>query len=88
MTEDKTVTIHIESSLYNLIEKRAKKSLMDPSDLIEDILRRSMLSYKKKSLPEDKSDDVLVGLFSRKSKKKVKSKPKEKSLYEPLFSNS
>ncbi len=62
---DKTLTIKMESELYSLLEKRAKKSLLDIDDLALDILRRSMLSYKKKSSAEDKADDALVKLFSR-----------------------
>jgi hypothetical protein len=66
---DKNITINLDSELYSLLEKRAKKSLLDIDDLIADILRRSMLSYKKKtSAIDDKIDDSLVKLFSRQKK--------------------
>lgn len=73
---DKTISVNVDSELYALLEKRAKKELLDLDDLISDILRRSMLSYKKSSSVEDKTDDSLVRLFSRKQRKSVKSKKK------------
>lgn len=65
---EKAISISIPIDLYKLMEQRAKKSLMDINDLIIDILRRSMLSYKKTTHATDKTDDALVALFSRKSK--------------------
>lgn len=62
---DKTLTLKMESELYTLLEKRAKKSLLDVDDLAVDILRRSMLSYKKSAPAEDKTNDKLIGIFSR-----------------------
>lgn len=71
---DKTIIIKMEDSLYKLLESRAKKSLLDIDDLIVDILRRSMLTYKKnKSANQtDKTDDSLVSLFSRRKRGKKK----------------
>ena len=69
---EKAISISIPADLYRLLEQRAKKSLMDINDLIVDILRRSMLSYKKTSTTTDKTDDALIALFSRKSKKRTR----------------
>ena len=60
----------MEKELYKLLEQRAKKSLLDIDDLVVDILRRSMLTYKKNKTVEDKTDDALVSLFSRKKRGK------------------
>ena len=61
------LTIEIDSDLMNVIEKRAKKNLTTPKELIEDIVRRSMVSYKEGTTTDnDKVDDALVKIFSRK----------------------
>jgi hypothetical protein len=80
---DKTISVNVDSELYALLEKRAKKELLDIDDLVSDILRRSMLSYKKSGSVEDKTDDSLVRLFSRKQRKSVK--PKKKVVEEPFY---
>jgi hypothetical protein len=69
---ERAITVSVPASLYKLLEQRAKKGLMDINDLIVDILRRSMLSYRKRSSTDDKTDDSLVPLFSRKARKKGK----------------
>ena len=69
---NKTISISLDAALYKLLEQRAEKSLTDINTLIEEILRRSMLSYKKSSTLNDKTDDALVSLFSRKGKLKKK----------------
>jgi hypothetical protein len=81
---DKTITVSVEEELYNLLEKRAKKNMCDVDELVCEILRHSMVSYKKGSAVEDKTDDALVRLFSRrqrasKSKKTKKPAPFYKS---------
>ncbi|HVY01452.1 MAG TPA: hypothetical protein VHA12_01675 [Candidatus Nanoarchaeia archaeon] len=82
MTE-KTISVNVDSELYSLLEKRAKKELCDVDDLVIDILRRSMVSYKKSVSVEDKTDDSLVRVFSRKQRT-VKAKKKEKPI-EPFY---
>lgn len=65
----KTITIQLEKEAIDELEKRAKKELLSLSDLIEEILRRSVLSYKGTSSTEDKVDDKFISYFSRKKKK-------------------
>jgi hypothetical protein len=72
LTENKdfgsSVTIFLDGDLRVALEKRAKKNMLALPKQIEDILRRSTLNMKgKKSLPDEKLDDKLVGVFSRKN---------------------
>ena len=62
------VSIFLDSELLKKLEKRADKNMLTLPEQIEDILRRSTLSLKKKSV-EEKLDDKLVALFSRKQRK-------------------
>lgn len=79
LKESSSIMIFLDEELREALEKRAKKNMLTLTDQIEDILRRSTLNQKlKKSLPEDKLDDKLVGLFSRKNTgPKTKSKKKK-----------
>lgn len=65
------VCIFLSDDLLTTLEKRGKKNMLTISEQIEDILRRSTLSLKKKSsnaVPSnEKLDDKLIGLFSRKN---------------------
>jgi len=63
------VSLFLDSDLLKIIDKRAKKNMFTTSEQIEDILRRSCLrlSTTKK---EEKLDDLLVSLFSRKKTNK------------------
>jgi hypothetical protein len=82
------ITIFLEDDLLELLVKRARKNLLTLPELVEDILRRSTINQKgKKALINEKLDDRLVGLFSRKRtgpkhkrkhKKKVHRKKKHK----------
>lgn len=65
------VTIYLDNDLLKMIDKRAKKNLLNLPEQIEDILRRSTLSMKNKSqAPSGKIDDLLVGIFSRQKRGK------------------
>ncbi len=64
----KSITLAMESTLYDSLLKRAKKEMCDINELSLGILRRSMLSYKKTSALEDKTDDSLVRVFSRQTR--------------------
>ncbi|MDD5699849.1 MAG: hypothetical protein PHH00_01490 [Candidatus Nanoarchaeia archaeon] len=60
------VTLFLDEELLGLLEKRAKKNMLNVSEQIEDILRRSTLNQKKKkSIYDGKLDDTLVSIFSR-----------------------
>lgn len=59
------ICIFLNSELIAKLEKRAKKNMFTLSEQIEDILRRSCISMKP-ATKEEKLDDTLVALFSRK----------------------
>lgn len=58
------ICLFLSEELISKLEKRAKKNIFTLSEQIEDILRRSCLTQK--SVKEEKLDDTLVSLFSRK----------------------
>ena len=60
------ICIFLAGDLIKKLEKRAKTNLFTLSEQIEDILRRSCIS--RKTAKEEKLDDTLVKLFSRKQK--------------------
>ena len=60
------VCVYLDSELCRIIEKRAKANMLDVHEQIEDILRRSCITAKKRKAKEEKLDDMLVTLFSRK----------------------
>ncbi len=61
------ICIFLSRELIQKLEKRAKKNMFTISEQIEDILRRSCIGMKKSS-KEEKLDDTLVSLFSRKKR--------------------
>jgi len=62
------ICLYIDSDVLKIIDKRAKKNFFTISEQIDDILRRSCISSKQKKPKEEKLDDLLVSLFSRKRK--------------------
>ena len=69
-----SISINIEKDLFSVVKKRAKKNYLSIQELIEDIIRRSMLSYAKRSKNGPKVDDKLVGIFSRERRGRKKKK--------------
>ena len=65
----KSLTIWLDAEVIKKLEKRAKRNLLTLPEQVEDILRRSVINQKSTQKSE-KLDDMLVGLFSRKTKKK------------------
>jgi len=61
------VCIFLSQEVLSKLESRAKKNMFTLSEQIEDILRRSCIGLKK-TKTEEKLDDKLVSLFSRKKK--------------------
>jgi hypothetical protein len=59
------VSLFLDSEILKVIDKRAKKNMFTISEQIEDILRRSCLRLSS-TKKEEKLDDLLVSLFSRK----------------------
>ena len=74
----KALTILIDKDIYLALEKRAKRNLLSLREQISDILRRSVLSAKKRrGYSAVKTDDKFIEYFSRhKSGRKRKKKKK------------
>jgi len=73
------LTIDIDNNVFRLVMRRAKQNLLTSREMVEDIVRRSMLSWRGGTRTRFKVDDKLVGIFSRertgrKKKKKVRKK--------------
>jgi len=66
-----TITITLDTKVKNKLETRAKKEILSIEELIEDILRRSVLSYKGNATT-DKVDDKFLTFFSRKQSKTLR----------------
>ena len=60
-----SVTITLDDEVQKVLEKRAKKNLMSLREQIEDIIRRSAVRTKTGTTTTIKTDDKLVGIFSR-----------------------
>jgi len=60
-----SVTINLDEELLKNIRKRAKKNFFTVKEQIEDIVRRSMVSYKHEAKSRFKADDRLIEIFSR-----------------------
>jgi hypothetical protein len=65
-----TFIIELTDEEIKLLEKRAKQNLTDSKKLAEDIIRRSLVSYKKSGYKtiSGESDDKLINIFSRSKK--------------------
>ncbi len=59
------ISILLDSEVLKIIEKRAKRNFLSAQEQIEDILRRSCVNAKKLKKEEEKLDDMLISLFSR-----------------------
>lgn len=59
------VCIFLSNEILSSLEKRSKKNMLTLSEQVEDILRRSCISGKKK-INNEKLDDMLLTCFSRK----------------------
>lgn len=71
----KRIYLDFDDELISAINRRAEKNLMSPEKQIEDIVRRSMVSFRKKATNSDsKVDDSLISVFSRANngRKKIK----------------
>lgn len=62
--------LDIDTKLYNDLKNRAKKAYLDIEKLSVDIIRRSMITYKRSGgiSTDKKVDDSLVNIFSRQNK--------------------
>lgn len=67
------VCFYMDDEVYAVIRKRAKKNLLTVEEQVEDIVRRSAVNARGIKREEEKLDDLLVSVFSRKKtgKKKI-----------------
>jgi len=66
MGKKREVRILMDSDVYSLVERRAKKNFLSVPDMIGEIIRRSVLAMKKsKSGYGEKSDEKFLEYFSR-----------------------
>jgi hypothetical protein len=63
-----SITIWLDKEVMKLLEKRARKNMLTIPEQVEDIIRRS-IANQKTTTKKEKLDDMLVGLFSRKTRK-------------------
>ena len=70
--------ISLDNEEIKILKKRAKKNLMTLREQAEDIIRRSCIHSKKGSQSSFKTDDKLVGIFSRSRKGRKKKIAKKK----------
>jgi hypothetical protein len=67
------VTILLDEEEVKILKKRAKENLLSLKEQIEDIVRRSCVSAKRKQNQRKiKVDDKLVGIFSREKRGRKK----------------
>ena len=72
-----SISLRFDSEIFDLIEKRAKKEFLSVRELIEDIIRRSIISWRGKAGNRRiKVDDTLVELFSREGRNRKKRRNK------------
>ena len=60
------VCVFLSDDLLKTLERRARKNMQTISEQIEEIIRKSCVSYKGGKQEPEKLDDRLVGIFSRK----------------------
>lgn len=66
------ICIYLDDVVLAAIEKRARRNMLSASEQIEDIVRRSAVNTKITTLRPEKLDDLLVAIFSRKTRKSLK----------------
>ena len=67
------ISLFLSDELLEALDKRAKKNMCTVAEQIEDILRRSTISQTKKNPSiDEKLDDTLVSIFSRRRTGKKK----------------
>jgi len=75
----KSILLKLDTDLVSKLEKRARKNFLTVDEMVEDIVRRSMLSYTGGRKRGFKIDDKLVSVFSRERRgRKRKGKGKKK----------
>ena len=68
-----SLTIDLPEDVLKILKKRADKNLLSTKEQVEDIIRRSAVSYKSNSsISSVEPDDRLVSIFSRQRKGRKK----------------
>jgi len=68
------ITIELDDEEVKILNKRANENLLSLKEQIEDIIRRSCITFTKNKTPKFKIDDRLVGIFSREKKGRPRKK--------------
>ena len=63
-----SITFELDSEVKSILEKRAKKEFLSLRELIQDILRRSAISWTGGGEKPEKLDDKFIGYFSRQNR--------------------
>lgn len=84
-----SITAEVDEEVAEALEKRAKKEMLTLRELVSDILRRSVLSYKGGKSEDEKIDDKFITYFSRKKtgKKSTDVKKKVPEEVKPFYSS-
>ncbi len=70
-----SLTINLSDDEVKILKKRGKENLLTIKEQVEDIIRRSCVSYsKRKGTRKIKIDDKLVGMFSRENRGRPRKK--------------
>lgn len=73
----KRFTVSLSDNEIKILKKRAKKNFLSLTEQIENIIRRSCVSYKGGSIYKRvKPDDRLVQIFSREMRGRKKKRKK------------
>src|SRR3989338_2496517 len=63
------VVVNLNKKVYAIVDRRARKNLLSVEEQFEDIVRRSAATTKVRKIGNEKIDDLLVSIFSRKKAK-------------------
>lgn len=66
------LTIDLTEEEVNILKKRGKKNYLKLKEQVEDIVRRSCITYKTTSVSKFKADDALIDIFSRQTRGKAR----------------
>jgi len=65
MAKKREITIFLDANAYKKLEKRAKANFLTVSELISEIIRRSLIAMKRGNVQGGTSDDKFIEYFSR-----------------------
>ena len=69
------ISIDLDDELFDDLKKRAQDNFLSIREMVEDIIRRSMITYKKNSRKTIIDiEDRLISIFSRERRGRYKKK--------------